>query len=205
MYVPPKFAVEETEAWRIVGDAGAGLLVIQKPGGLASVFVPVLVSDDRRTMRSHVAKANGWWRGVEDGTEVLALFVVASAYVTPSFYPSRVESPNVVPTWNYVAAEVRGRVSVHEDAEWLLDQVRDVTRHFESGREPEWRVDDMDIDYQASQLRAIVGLEINVDAIEGKAKLSQNRPDVDRLNVRAEFAKGSLGQRNVADRMGGDA
>lgn len=205
MYVPPKFVVDDDDAWRIVEDAGAGLLVIQKPEGLASVFVPVLVSEDRRTMLSHVAKANNWWREVTDGTEVIALFLAASAYVSPSNYPSRSENPNVVPTWNYVAAEVRGRVSIHPDPAWLLDQVRALTRHFEAGRDPEWRVDDMDADYRAGQLRAIVGVAIDVETIEGKAKLSQNRPDADRRNVRDVFAEGTLTERNVARHMRDDA
>lgn len=205
VYVPPKFVVDEEAAWRIVDDAGAGLVVVQKPEGLASVFVPVLVSEDRRTILAHVAKANSWWRDVADGTEVLALFLAASAYVSPSNYPSRSENPNVVPTWNYVAAEVRGRVSVHPDPAWLLDQVRALTRHFETGRDPEWRVDDMDAEYRSGQLKAIVGVAIDVESIEGKVKLSQNRPDVDRLNVRDAFAEGSLSERNVARLMRDDS
>lgn len=204
MYVPPKFAVDEEGAWRVVDEAGAGMLVVSKPEGLASVFVPALVSEDRRRILAHVAKANGWWRGIEEGSEVLALFLAASAYVTPSHYLSRAENPNVVPTWNYVAAEVRGRATVHEDPEWLLEQVRSLTGHFESGRDPEWRVDDMDPTFRAGQLKAIVGVEIEVLSIEGKAKLSQNRPDVDRRNVRREFTEGSLGERNVAAHMSAD-
>jgi transcriptional regulator len=138
---------------------------------------------------------------VEPGTEVLALFLAASAYVTPSYYPSRDENPNVVPTWNYVAAEVRGSVTVHAELEWKRDQVTTLTRRFESGRDPEWRVEDLDEHYRDQQLKAIVGLEIDVLSIEGKAKLSQNRADVDREYVRDEFAKGSLAERAVAQRM----
>lgn len=201
MYVPPKFAQDEDAAWRIVDGAGAGMLVLAKPEGLASVFVPVIVSDDRSTVRSHVARANPWWRAVPDGSEVLGLFLAASAYVSPSRYPSTAEDPHVVPTWNYVAAEIRGRVTVHEDADWLLEQVRDLTGHFEAGRDPQWCVDEMDPAYRAGQLRAIVGVEIAVTSIEGKAKLSQNRPDVDRRNVRAQFSDGSLGERVVAEWM----
>src|SRR5271170_2169192 len=80
MYVPPKFAVNEENAWSIVEDAGAGVLVITTSEGLASVFVPVIVSDDRRTLLSHLARANPWWKSVGAGTDVLALFLTASAY-----------------------------------------------------------------------------------------------------------------------------
>ncbi len=201
MYVPPKFKVSDDDAWRIVTDAGAGMLVITTTQGLASVYVPVVVSEDRRTLRSHLAKANPWWKAANEGTEVLGLFVAASAYVSPSNYPSRLEDPNVVPTWNYAAAEVRGRLTLHEEPGWKLDQVRAQTHQFERGRDPEWLVDDMDGQYRDSQLKAIVGIEIVVDSIEGKAKLSQNRPDVDRESVREHLARGSFAERGVAQRM----
>lgn len=201
VYVPPKFAVDDDEAWRIVDDAGAGMLVIPTAEGLASVFVPVVVSEDRRTLWSHLAKANPWWKAASEGTEVLALFVAASAYVSPSNYPSKSENPNVVPTWNYAAAEVRGVVTLHEDPAWKLNQVRVLTRHFEAGRDPEWLVDDLDEQFRGAQLKAIVGIEITVDSIEGKAKLSQNRPDIDRRSVREHFAQGTLVERGVAERM----
>ena len=201
MYVPPKHAVDDDGAWLIVKDAGAGSLVIATPHGLASVFVPVVVSEDRRTLTSHLAKANSWWKSVNTDDEVLALFLAASAYVTPSYYPSRLENPGVVPTWNYVAAEVRGRLRLLEEPEWKLNQVRAVTQQFERGRDPEWRVDDLDEGYRQQKLAAIVGIEIEVISIEGKAKLSQNRPENDRKSVRDHFVEGTLGERNVAARM----
>ena len=70
MYVPPMFKVEEDAAWQIVLDAGAGMLVITTDGGLASVFVPVMPSEDRRTVRFHVARANPWWKAVSEGADV---------------------------------------------------------------------------------------------------------------------------------------
>lgn len=204
MYVPPSFAIDDDDAWRVVNDSGAGMLVVQSDSGLSSVYVPVIVSDDRRTIRTHVAKANPWWKSVGEGADVLALFLAASAYVTPSYYPSRVEDPRVVPTWNYVAAEVRGRATIHDDGEWKLAQTTAVTSHFESGRDPEWRADDLEAHYREIQMKAIVGVEIAVVSIEGKAKLSQNRLDIDRRSVRENFAEGSLAERNISHRMSGD-
>jgi transcriptional regulator len=201
VYVPPKHAVDDDGAWKIVEEAGAGNLVIASPRGLMSVFVPIVVSGDRRTLTSHLARANAWWREVKTGDEVLALFLTASAYVTPSYYPSRFQNPDVVPTWNYVAAEVRGRVRLNEEAQWKLGQVRAVTQQFERGRVPEWRVDDVDETYRQRQLAAIVGIEIDVISIQGKAKLSQNRPDEDQESVRRNLEDGSLADRNVASRM----
>ncbi|HUY16401.1 MAG TPA: FMN-binding negative transcriptional regulator [Acidimicrobiales bacterium] len=201
MYVPQRHSVDDDEAWTIVRDAGSGALIVAAPDGLASVFVPVVVSDDRRTMTSHLARANPWWRSVNANDEVLALFLVASAYVTPSYYPSRYEDPGVVPTWNYVAAEVRGRVRLHEEQEWKLTQVRAVTHQFEQDRDPAWRVDDLDESFRQRQLAAVVGVEIEVISIEGKAKLSQNRPEEDRLSVQRHFEGGTPAERIVAARM----
>ena len=205
MYIPPKFRLGDEPAWRVVRDAGAGVLVRATPNGLLSVFVPVVVSDDHRTITSHAAKANPWCKAVEPGDEVLAIFLTASAYVTPSFYPSRLTSPSVVPTWNYVAAEVRGRVHTHEEPAWKLSQVRSQTNTYERGRDPQWRVDDAPAHYVDQQLGAIVGIEIEVLSIEGKAKLSQNRPAEDHDSVREHLASGSLAERNVAQRMQPDA
>jgi transcriptional regulator len=204
VYVPAKFSTDEESAWKVVREAGAGTLVIATSAGLESVVVPVIVSDDRRTMRSHVARANPFWRSAVDGTEVLGLFLVASAYVSPSNYPSRVENPGVVPTWNYVSAEVRGRLRVRDDVTWLDEQVRALTHAFEEHRSPQWRVDEAPSEYVQRQLKAIVGLEIDVVSIQGKSKLSQNRPAADRAAVREHLIGGSLADRNVADRMNVD-
>ena len=205
MYVPPKHALDDEAAWQVVREAGAGMLIVAAPDGLQSVFVPVVVSNDHTKILTHVAKANSWWRSLHDGDEVIALFLVASAYVSPTNYPSRLENPGVVPTWNYVAAEVRGRLSVRDDPEWLHRQVRRVTEQFEAGRSPEWRVEDASAEYVDRQVKAIVGIEIDVRAIQGKAKLSQNRPEIDHDSVRDNLAQGTPAERNVAARMTDDA
>ena len=149
MYVPDKFSTDELVAWRIVRDAGAGMLVGTTTSGLASAFVPVVVRDEGRAIVAHVARANPWWREVRSGSEVLGLFLAASAYVSPSLYPSRLENPGVVPTWNYVAAEVRGFVTIHDDPAWLDGQVRSLTDQFEAARSPRWRVEDAPDSYVA--------------------------------------------------------
>jgi transcriptional regulator len=205
MYVPPKHAIDEDAAWRVIREAGAGMLVVATPDGLQSVFVPVVVSEDRTKILSHLARANPWWRTLNDGDEVLGLFLVASAYVSPTNYPSRFDNPGVVPTWNYVASEVRGRLTIHDDPQWLLRQVRLVTEQFETGRSPEWLLDDASSEYVDRQVKAIVGIEIDVVAVQGKAKLSQNRPGVDHDTVRDNLAQGTPAERNVAARMNDDA
>lgn len=201
MYLPAHFTMSNDEAWQIISEVGAGTLVISASTGLESAYAPVSVSADRQHLYSHLAKANHWWREIRTGDEVLALFVGASAYVSPLYYPSRAENPHVVPTWNYVLVQVRGRALIHDDADWKLEQVRSLTARFEDPHDPPWRVDDMDEDFRSRQISAIIGIEIEVLSVEAKGKLSQNRPLVDRASVEAHLAQGSLAEQITAARM----
>ena len=192
MYVPLKFNVDKAASWNAVRDAGAGMLVTQGKLGLQSVFTPVIVSDDQTVLTAHVARANPWWKEAINGEEVLALFVAASSYVSPSGYPSRHEKPEVVPTWNYVAVEVRGILHVHDDYDWVFSQAKDLTAQFEESRDVPWRLAESDENYVEKLARGIVGIEITVRAITGKYKLSQNRPDEDRENVMRSLEEGGM-------------
>lgn len=190
MYVPNKFQVNDEAAWSVVRDAGAGMLVTLAKHGLQSVFTPVIVSDDYSTITAHVARANPWWKEATSGAEVLALFVGASSYISPSLYPSRHESPEVVPTWNYVAVEVRGALQIRDDDEWALAQAKQLTTQFESNRETPWLISESDENYVKKLSRGIVGIEITVQEITGKFKLSQGRSIEDRTNVALELGEG---------------
>jgi transcriptional regulator len=200
VYNPPAFALDDDDAWGVLERAGAATLVAVSAHGLSSVMVPVLV-EDRRRLLAHVARANSWWREVPDASEVLAIFHVADAYVSPTYYPSKAENPAVVPTWNYVVAQVHGTLHVHDDPAWVETQVRSLVERYESARDPRWFTDDAPADYLARQVRAIVGLEIEVTSIEAKAKLSQNRERVDLEGVRESLAKGSDVERALAREM----
>jgi transcriptional regulator len=201
MYVPVKFQQDDNEAWTLLSAAAAGTFVIQVGGELRSVLAPAAVSDDRATVTLHIAKANPWWRDVQDGTPVLGLFLAASAYVSPTYYPSLAENKNHVPTWNYAMVELRGTVTIHQDSEWLLHQVTQLSNNFEENRMPRWWVDDAPTDYIDKQLKAIVGVEISVTSIEGVAKLSQNRLDEDRQSVQDHLASGTFTEQNTARYM----
>ena len=201
MFVPPSFAVDADEAWAIVEAAGAGVLVHHGVNGLASVVVPFVLGADRATLTTHVAKSNDWWRDVADGDEVLIVFLAASGYVSPSYYPSRLTGTPHVPTWNYVATEVHGTVQVHHDREWLAAQTRALTDQFEASRTPPWSVDETAADYLDRQYGGIVGLTVTVTALTGKTKLSQNRTESDRQFVRQSLAAGSGSERVVAEWM----
>jgi transcriptional regulator len=135
----------------------------------------------------HVARNNPQWREPAAG-ESLVIVRATDAYVSPSWYASKAEHGRVVPTWNYVTAHVYGRLVVHDDPEWVEALVRRLTDQREAALPHPWSVDDAPAAFVAGQLRAIVGLELQITRIEAKAKLSQNRPAADVDGVVAGLA-----------------
>src|SRR5262249_52931223 len=141
------------------------------------------------TLRGHVARANPQWRDVVAGSEALAIFLGPNAYVTPSYYATKRETGKVVPTWNYVAVHAYGRAEFFDDAERLRALVTELTRTHEGGRAAPWAVSDAPPDFVAGMLRSIVGIELKITRLEGKWKMSQNRPAVDRPGIVAGLAE----------------
>lgn len=147
--------------------------------------LPLLIDPDPSpfgTLRGHVARANPVWRQ-SGGREVLAVFQGPQAYVTPSWYPSKRETGQVVPTWNYAVVHAYGPLVVHDDREWLRTLVTRLTDQQEAALPQPWRVDDAPADYLNRMLGAIVGIEIPIDRLVGKWKVSQNRNTADRSGV----------------------
>lgn len=162
-------------------------LVNVSAGALEANHLPLLIEADpapNGALRGHVARSNPLWRQPPEG-EVLAVFQGPQAYVTPSWYPSKREHGQVVPTWNYAVVHVRGPLLVHDDREWLRGLVSRLTDSQEAGRPQPWGVGDAPDDYIERMLGAIVGIEIPVRSIEGKWKVSQNRQPADRAGVAA--------------------
>lgn len=115
---------------------------------------------------------------------MLVVFQGPLSYVSPSFYETKRETGKVVPTWNYAMVQARGMARVTADPSWLNTQINELTDHQgEAERAHPWAVGDAPEPYIQSQLHGIVGIEIPIDAIEGKWKVSQNRPEADRRGV----------------------
>ena len=148
------------------------------------------------TLRAHVARANAVWRELERSREVLVVFQAVDSYVTPSWYASKREHGKVVPTWNYALVQAWGRPRTIEDAAWLGAQIRALTRAHETARAEPWAVEDAPEPFVATQIKAIVGIEIEITRIEGKWKASQNRPPADRAGRRGR--PGAPGRRAFA-------
>ncbi len=188
MYLPAHFEQKDAQALQaLMREHPLATLVTTAADGLTADHVPLEYDAERRTLRGHVARANPLWRHA-DGQPVLAVFSGAQAYVSPSWYPSKAATHKVVPTWNYAVVHAHGRLRAVDDAPWLRALVGRLTDHFEATRRtpPEpWSVADAPEDYIAQMLRAIVGIEIEVERLIGKFKLSQNRSEADRLGVAA--------------------
>jgi transcriptional regulator len=156
------------------------------------------------TVFAHMAKANPQWRQIAPDSPALVICSGPDTYISPNWYAAKQEHGRVVPTWNYTAVQLTGRIRVHQDPEWLRAVVTELTETHE-GRQPHpWQVTDAPDAFIDAQLNGIVGLEFTVERFEGKAKLSQNRSEADRRGVIAGLhatAHDDPGARAIADAM----
>ena len=184
MYTPPAFReTDESEIERIMQEARLPILVTVNRAGLVATHLPLRrVADPapHGKLIGHIARANAQWRDLDPAAEALAIFPGIDAYVSPRWYATKRETGKVVPTWNYEAVHVYGRLEIVEDRDRLHAIVDDLTGHHERGAEHPWHVDDAPADFVTAQLKGIVGLVLTIGRIEGKRKLSQNRNEADR-------------------------
>ena len=206
MYVPPHFLENEKSALhRAIGETRLATLVTLGSEGMEASHVPILLDEGEGpfgVIRGHVARANPQWRRAATETSALAMFLGPDAYVSPNWYATKRETGKVVPTWNYLAIHAYGRVEFFEDAERLRAIVTSLTQRHEGRREKPWAVSDAPEDYIQAQLRGIIGFRLPIDRLEGKWKLSQNRPEADRRGV-IEGLEGEGGalESTIAQRM----
>lgn len=202
MYQPPHFREDRLEVQHaLIRTQSLGLLVTAGPGGLQANSVPFLIDaggPERGTLRAHVARANPQWRELAAVAECLVVFQGPQQYISPSLYPTKLEHGKVVPTWNYITVHAWGRPRVIDDAAWLRRQVEDLTLHNEAARPVPWQVSDAPEPFVAAQLKGIIGIEIPVERIEGKWKVSQNRPEIDQAGVVAGLRGGGNGAEIMA-------
>jgi transcriptional regulator len=187
MYVPAHFRESRAEVLHaFIRRHPLATLVVRTPSGLDANHIPMeldVSGHGAARLRGHVARANPVWQQALAGEPVLAIFTGAQHYVTPSWYPSKLRHGKVVPTWNYSAVHAEGRIRFVEDPQWLRPLVGALTAAQEQRREAPWALEDAPDDYVAAMLRAIVGFEIEVSALSGKFKASQNREGGDREGV----------------------
>lgn len=181
MYLPKAFHETSVDVLHaLIRDYPFGTLVMQGADGLVANHLPFELVGDQ-LLHGHVARINELAHA--DGAQVLVMFQAANGYVSPNWYPSKHETGREVPTWNYAVVHVHGRMRVTDDKVWLRDLLERLTQRHEATQAKPWHVSDAPEDHVEKMLKAIVGLEIVIDRIEGKFKLSQNHPDANRAGV----------------------
>ena len=188
MYLPNHFSESRPAVLRaFVRDHPLGLLVTQNgAGGVDANSVPFVLDadgDEPGVLRAHVARANPVWKTARADVDALVVFQGPHGYVSPAWYPSKAEHGKVVPTWNYVMVQARGRLRAIDDRAWLRKFVSRLTDRHEAGRNDPWAVSDAPADFIETMLGAIVGIEIPLSSLVGKWKVSQNRSAADRDGV----------------------
>ncbi len=187
MYQPPHHREDDLGTQhQLIRAYPLGMLITAGDGGLVANAVPFHLNPElspKGTLQAHMARANGQWKEIAAGAPVLVVFQGADTYITPSWYATKRETGKVVPTWNYAMVQVRGAARTIEDPAWLRAQIGALTGENESGREQPWAVEDAPPDFIAAQMKGIVGIEIDIETIDGKWKVSQNRPLADRQGV----------------------
>jgi len=197
MYNPAHFALTDPEALqRIIRQHPLGMLVTHGPEGLDANHIPFEYDSTRGehgTLTAHVARANPVWQQCAGGADVLVVFRGVEGYISPSWYPSKHEAHRQVPTWNYEVVHAHGRLTVRDDEKFVRGVVARLTRTHEATEPQPWKMGDAPADYLDMMLQAIVGLEIAVTRLEGKAKLGQNKELRDRQGaVAALQARGRV-------------
>jgi transcriptional regulator len=189
MYCPAHFREDDPVALAALIDAyPLAVVVASGPDGLIANHLPLMRSvtaDGRMLLRGHLARANEMWKAVDADGAVLVIFRGEQRYVSPSWYPTKRQTGEVVPTWNYAVVHAHGRIRFEQDRQVLHGLVSDLTDRHEAGRPAPWHVSDAPAPYVDRMLSAIVGFEIEVERIEGKVKASQNRTEGERDGVRA--------------------
>ena len=200
MYLPAHFNEPRIELLhQLIREQPLGTLVTLTGEGLNANHLPFEIDTEPApfgTLRGHVARANPVWRDFSCSVEALVIFHGAQAYISPSWYPTKKTTGEVVPTYNYLIVHGYGAMKITHEREWLRGLVIRLTNRFEAERAAPWRVTDAPPGFIDKQLGAIVGVEIALTKLIGKWKVSQNRPATDREGV----VKG-LNERDDADSL----
>lgn len=203
MYIPPHFAESRVdELHRIMRENPLGILVTQAHHVLDANHLPFMFDAQRGphgALLAHVARANPLWQEVKSGEKVLVIFRGVQGYISPNWYPGKHETHRRVPTWNYEVVHAHGTFHVHDEGKLTRGVVARLTREHEAAQAKPWKMGDAPPDYMDEQLRHIVGIEVRIDQLVGKRKLSQNHVARDRDGAVEGLA--AKGQQSLARAM----
>ena len=187
MYVPNHFKEDRIDRLQdAIRSAGLATLVSMTADGMIASHAPLMLDPDPApygTLIGHLAKANPHARAADPGVQTLVIFQGADGYITPSYYAAKKEHGKVVPTWNYAAIHAYGTLEVFDDPAQLLEVVTRLTERHEIPRAQPWAVSDAPDDFVQVMLHSIIGIRLPIARLEGKLKMSQNRPAADQSGV----------------------
>ncbi|MCD0502748.1 FMN-binding negative transcriptional regulator [Bordetella petrii] len=188
MYLPRHFEESRPEVLHALMRARplATLVATDGAGGFDANHIPLHLdasAGPQGVLRGHVARANPLWRAVGSGAPALAIFQGDDAYISPSWYPSKREHGKAVPTWNYAVVHARGTLRAVDDANWLRQLLDTLTTEHEAGFAQPWSVADAPADFIEKMVAAVVGIELHIEQLSGKWKVSQNQPAPNRAGA----------------------
>ena len=187
MFKPPIFVEEREEIIHdLIHSNSFGTLISIVDGEIAADHLPLLFKPqlcEKGVLQAHISKGNPLWKKHQAGQEVMVIFQGPHHYISPSWYASKAEHAKVVPTWNYAVVHVHGTLKIIENHDWLLNHINQQTDKNEQHYETPWKVSDAPEDYIESQLKGIVGIEIEITRFDGKWKMSQNKNKADKEGI----------------------
>ena len=188
MYIPRHFQPSDKAAQEFLSQIESGHLVSNTEKGLVSTLLPLIYDQETNSLLGHAAKLNDQV-SLPTNQEALVISMLNETYISPNWYASKEEHHKVVPTWDYMLVHAYGQLVIHNDPDWILNQVTRLTNHFEASQSKPWNVDQAPTDYVDGQIRAIVGIELKINRIEASFKMSQNKSKADLDGVIAGLQK----------------
>lgn len=203
MHPTPTFKYDDrAEALAFVAEHPFATLAVNGELGPVTALVPLVFDEEGETLLGHVARANPFWKAAQTaGTIAAAVFRGANAYISPSAYASKKIHGKAVPTWNYLAVEVRGRILIETQPNALMPYIVALTEKMESHRTLPWQVSDAPEDYIAKLSRAIIGFSLDIEDITYVRKLSQNKSAEDKQGVIDTLEKSDQSEDNLMARL----
>jgi transcriptional regulator len=186
MYIPKRFLQDDIHKLKgMMASYSFATFITQNGAEIEANHMPLILnkSAERDVLQGHIAKANPMWKNLKDKSEVLIIFNGPNCYISPNYYPTKIENGKVVPTWNYVSVHVKGIVSFIHDEQCVLTMLNNLTDHYEANQPVPWSLSDAPQAYIDKMLSAIVGLEIDIVSITGKWKVSQDKTEVNQKGV----------------------
>ncbi len=189
MHPTPLFRIDDAQkSLAFVAAHPFAAVVVNGKDSPVTALVPLVLGDDSSVLLGHVARANPFWTAAQrTACKATAIFSGPHGYVSPSSYASKAAHGKTVPTWNYLAVEIRGHISVETNPAMMEPYLQALTDKMESSRPQPWQISDAPSDYIAKLSAAIIGFRINIDDIIHVEKLSQNKSLQDRRGVITDF------------------